>query len=87
MLESIKLALRIKTNAYDGDLQELIDAAIADLGLVGVDANKLFGNALVLQAIKTYCRLHFGSPSDYDRLERSYNEQKAQMQTASGYGL
>ena len=42
---------------------------------------------LVVQAVKTYVRMSFGSPSDYDRLKRSYDEQKAQMQTATGYGL
>ena len=68
MLTAVKLALRISTNAYDTEIQALIDAAYKDLG-------------------KTYVRMSFGSPSDYDRLKRSYDEQKAQMQTATGYGL
>lgn len=87
MLQAVKLALRIKSNAYDSDIQDLIDAAIADIGIIGVDAQALADDPLVMQAIKTYVRLNFGSPSDYDRLERSYKEQKAQLQTATGYGL
>lgn len=87
MLSSVKLALRITTNAYDTEIQALINAAMADLGLVGIDTESLEDDALVIQAVKTYVRLHFGSPSDFDRLERSYNEQKAQLQSASGYGI
>lgn len=85
MLEAVKLALRIVTNAYDDELQALIMAAIADLGIVLNDPNE--SDALIAQAIKTYVRMNFGSPSDYDRLKRSYDEQKAQLASASGYGL
>lgn len=87
MLSAVKLALRITTDAYDTELQALIDAAIKDIGITGVDAESLIEDALVVQAVKTYVRLNFGSPSDYDRLKRSYDEQKKQMQTATGYGL
>ena len=87
MLTAVKLALRITTNAYDTEIQALIDAAYKDLGIAGIDATTLATDALVVQAVKTYVRMSFGSPSDYDRLKRSYDEQKAQMQTATGYGL
>lgn len=87
MLTAVKLALRISTNAYDTEIQALIDAAYKDLGIAGIDATTLEQDALVVQAVKTYVRMSFGSPSDYDRLKRSYDEQKAQMQTATGYGL
>ena len=42
---------------------------------------------LLIQAIITYCRLNFGTPDDYEKLKASYDEQKAQLQTATGYGL
>lgn len=87
MLTAVKLALRISTNAYDDEIQALIDAAYADLGIAGIDTTILESDPLVVQAVKTYVRMSFGSPADYDRLKRSYDEQKAQMQTASGYGL
>lgn len=87
MLEAVKLALRISTNAFDSELNAIIQAAMKDLGIAGIDAETLADDALVAQAIKTYVRMSFGSPSDYDRLKRSYDEQKAQMQTATGYGL
>lgn len=83
MLDAVKLALRITTTAYDSEISALIESAKADLGIVGITED----DDLVKQAIKTYVRMNFGSPSDYDRLKRSYDEQKAQMQSATGYGL
>ena len=85
IITAVKLALRLTTDAYNSQLQDLVDAALLDLGIAGVSHDESTGNALVKQAVVTYCCLHFGSPADYDKLERSYNEQKAQMQTATGY--
>lgn len=88
MLDKVKLALRLTTDAFDAELTDLINAAALDLGLVGVALPELLANdALIVTAIVTYVRCHFGSPSDYDRLKASYDEQKAQLQTATGYGL
>ena len=88
MLDKVKLALRLTTDAFDAELTDLINAAALDLGLVGIALPELLANdALIVTAIVTYVRYHFGSPSDYDRLKASYDEQKAQLQTATGYGL
>lgn len=87
MLEKVKLALRITTDAFDSEITDLIAAACADLGVVGVDVETTTTDALLTRAIITYCRLHFGSPDDYDRLRDSYAEQKAQLITCTGYGM
>lgn len=84
MLEAVKLALRITAQAYDQELELLIQAALDDLGIAGV-ASDLTDAPLIRRAVITYCRLHFGSPPDYDRLKASYDEQKAQLQMATGY--
>lgn len=42
-------------------------------------------DSLVQQAVITYLRAHFGSPADYDRVNESYEQQKAQLMHASGY--
>lgn len=87
MLSAVKLAMRIVTNAYDNEITRLINAACADLGVVGVSAVSTTTDPLLTQAIITYCRLHFGTPDDYDKLKASYDEQKGQLITCSGYGL
>jgi hypothetical protein len=40
---------------------------------------------LVKRAVITYCKMHFGEPDGYDRLKASYDEQKAQLSTCTGY--
>ena len=84
MLDKIKLALRITTAAFDTEIEDLISAALADLGLAGI-AKLDETDPLILRAVTTYCRANFGSPDDYDRLKAAYDEQKAQMQVATGY--
>ena len=84
ILQAAKLALRITTTAFDGQISDLIDAALLDLktaGVTNVDTN----DALVRQAVITYVRMHFGEPDEWDRLKASYDEQKAQMSTRTGY--
>ena len=84
MLDSVKLALRITTNAFDDEIQDLINAALADLGIAGI-TNLDEADALIKRAVITFCRVNFGEPDDYDRMKASYDEQKAQLQVATGY--
>lgn len=84
MLEEAKTALRITVTDFDTEVQGLIEAAKADLGIAGVilDSDT---DPLIRRAVITYVRCHFGSPDDFDRLKASYDEQKAQLQMATGY--
>lgn len=86
ILSAVKMALRISTNAFDMQLQDLVEAAKIDLGIAGVVLPSTM-DAIVRTAIITYVQLHFGQPDDYDRLKRSYDEQKAQLSTATGYTI
>ena len=83
-IDNVKVALRITTTAYDSELTYLIAAAKLDLGIAGVVVPETL-DAIVERAIITYCKLHFGIPDDAERLQRSYDEQKAQLVTATGY--
>lgn len=85
MLDAVKLSMRpaIKTNVYDTDIQDLIGAAKADLASVGIKGEET--DPLIRQAIKLYCRWHFGNPEQPEKLKAAYDELKAQMQTSSKY--
>jgi len=87
LLERARKAVRAEgTTRHDEDLLEMIEAAKLDLGIAGVTAASSM-DALVEQAILTYCRIHFGrEDSDVrDRLQASYDMQKGQLQVATGY--
>ncbi|MBQ1569540.1 MAG: DNA-packaging protein [Clostridiales bacterium] len=88
MLTKVKLALRITTNAFDSELEDLILAAKKDLGIAGVIVPATSDTSLdvmIQRAIVTYCKVNFGEPDEYDRLKASYDEQKAQLSMATGY--
>ena len=84
LIASAKLAARITTDAFDPQIFDILQAALLDLGVAGVvvpDGN----DALVKQAAITYFLMRFGAPEEYERLKRSYDEQKAQLATCTGY--
>lgn len=83
-LDKVKQALRIKTDAYNNELEDLIAAAEQDLGIAGVVIPQR-SQEIILRAVITYCKMSFGLPEDYDRLKRSYDEQKAQLSNATGF--
>lgn len=84
LLNMAKLAARVTTNAYDDQFTQLIEAAMLDMGVAGVEI-PASADALVSQAAITYVLMNFGDPDNYDRLKRSYDEQKAQLATCTGY--
>lgn len=84
MIEKVKLALRITTTAFDSEIKDLISAALADLGIAGVE-NAVETDPLIVRAVITYCKANFGEADEYDRLKAAYDEQKAQLQMATGY--
>lgn len=84
MLDDVKAAMRITVSVYDSEISSLIDSAKLDLGIAGVIVPDTI-DALVKRAIITYARMNFGSPDDYDKLKAAYDEQKAQLQMATGY--
>lgn len=84
LIQRAKLAARIRTAAFDAQVSDLLDAALLDMGVAGVVVPSEL-DALVNQAAITYFRMNFGQPDDYDRLKKSYDEQKAQLATCTGY--
>lgn len=86
-LKKVRQALRISTTDFDGEINDLIQSAMKDLGIAGIIFEDTT-DSLILRAVITYCKIHFGDLDqigDYDRLKASYDEQKAQMQMATGY--
>ena len=88
LLQKVKLSLRVTVDDYDVDINGLIDAAKLDLGIAGVELPAAL-DAICERAIITYCNLHFSALTDgeYSRLKLSYDEQKAQLSTATGYTI
>lgn len=84
MINAAKMANRMTTDAFDSEVNRLLDAALLDMGVAGVDIPEEI-DALVTQCAITYFLMNFGQSDRYDQLKRSYDEQKAQLSTCTGY--
>lgn len=84
-LNRAKLALRVTTDAFDEEIKDIIKAGYMDLQTRGVNMATKAEDPLVVRALITYVRMHFGEPENPERLERSYWEQKAALMSTSGY--
>lgn len=84
LIMQAKKARRITTSAFDDEVGRLLEAAMLDLGVAGVQVPEQL-DALVSQAAITYFMANFGEPENYDRLKASYDEQKAQLSMHTGH--
>ena len=69
LLDDMRVALRVSSVAFDGEIQTLIDSAIEDMTRVGIDPSYIEPEegdmpALVRSAITCYCKGHFGYDND-----------------------
>ena len=84
LIAAAEKALRIVTTSFEDEIGRLLDAARLDMGVAGVTVPTEI-DALVQQAAITYVKMNFGQPDEYERLKRSYDEQKAQLASCTGY--
>lgn len=88
MLEGIKNSLRVNGNDLDGEIQDLIDAAKADLILSGVHKDKVKDtDPLIKRAITVYCKANFGyeDPKIAERFQESYISLKHHLTLSAEY--
>lgn len=85
MLQKCMNMLGVTDTEYEDEIQDLIDAAKADLGIAGVTQAQVETDPLIRRAIKTFVAMSFGAPENYDQLLASYETQKKQMMSATGY--
>lgn len=88
MIEDVKQALRITVNAFDAEVQDLIEAARLDLIQSGISSAKANDDtdALIKRAIIVYCKSNFGYDNpDADRFYDSYVMLKQHLSLAADY--
>lgn len=95
MLDKVKNALRVKTAAFDDEVQGLIDACKADLRLVGVNIPEekppaegeppAAGDPLITRAIILYAKANFGYSDDSEKYRQAYDYLKCSLSLAGDY--
>ena len=87
MLESIRLALRIKSSAFDEEILELIESSKTDLKMSGI-TNIKEEDPLIRQEIKTYCKANFGLDNkDSEKYQSSYDMLKQHLSLCGDYNV
>ncbi|EGS9998291.1 DNA-packaging protein [Clostridium perfringens] len=85
MLEKVKLSLRIKSDAFNIEILEMIEAAKLDLSISGIKKIEE-DDPLIQQAIKTYCKANFGLDNkDSEKYQKSYNMLKEHLSLCGDY--
>ena len=90
LLDKVKAACRVASNAYDEELTDLIESGLADMGITDIKSAVLTDSdpdPLIRKAVITYCRMNFGYQDElaYERLKASYDEQKSQLLMSGSY--
>ena len=87
MLEDVKRALRVSTAYFDVDVQDLIDAAKADLVLSGVLSAKIVDtDSLIKRAVILYSKSSFGLDNvDSEKYMASYMSLKVHLTLSQEY--
>lgn len=90
MINKVKQVLRVSSNHFDDEINDLIDAAKDDLIYSGVDEEKVKAEGeldpLITRAIKTYCKAYFGYDNpDADRFAKSYEMLKIHLSLSTEY--
>lgn len=94
MLDKVKNALRVKTEAFDDEIQDLIDACKADLRLVDVNVPEdtpaegkeaTAGDPLITRAIVLYAKANFGYSEDSEKYRAAYDYLKCSLSLAGDY--
>lgn len=87
LLDDIKKVLRISNTAYDTEVNDLIDAAKADLGLSGILSDHILdSDPLIRRAITVYVKANFGwANPDAEKLQQSYDMLKQHLTLSTDY--
>lgn len=88
LLEKVKLSARISGDAFDDDVQDMIDSAREELVQSGVSRKmaESSDDPLIIRAMKIYVKANFGidSPNAY-RFQQSFESLKRHLSMAGDY--
>ena len=84
MIDAVKLALRITTDAFDDELEMLINSCKIDLNLAGVNIINE-NDDRIRNAICLYCKANFGYRDDSQKFQNAYISLRDSMALSSKY--
>lgn len=84
MLPKVKQALRIKSDSFDDEILDLIEAANLDLQVSGINVS--IDDKLIQRAVVVYCKANFGlENNDSEKFTKAYEHIKTLLGLAGKY--
>lgn len=84
LIEKIKRNLRTKTKEAEEEISDLAAAAVQDLAISGVIVTNE-KDPLTKQAIRLYCKGHYGYDEDTEKFLKAYEKLKEAMSLSGEY--
>lgn len=89
MLELVKTALRITSNAYDSEIALHINACLEEMSglnvIIETDEDNMPTSKQVQTAVIAYCKWQFGDADNKEQFEAIYHTKLAQLKTMTGH--
>lgn len=85
LLKDLKRAVRVTSGSADGEIEELVEACKREMALSGVHVADE-SEPLCRQAIKLYCKAHYGYDENTGRYLGAYQSLRDSMALSGEYG-
>lgn len=85
LTERLMRRIRVKSDVAAEEIEDLVQACIKDLEIGGVYVTDL-EEPLCKQAIKLYCKAHYGYDKDNEKFGAAYAALKDSMALSGDYG-
>jgi hypothetical protein len=85
MVDKVKNALRIKSGAFDGEIQDLINACVYDLRTTGILPDLSTDDPLIIRAVILYAKAYFGFSEEAGKYEKTYKELRVKLSLLGEY--
>lgn len=83
LLYNLKRAVRAKSSEADEEIEELVESCRTELKLAGVYGDE--SDPLYLQAVRLYCKAHYGYDEDTDRFLSAFQSLRDSMALSGDY--
>lgn len=82
--EKLMKFVRVKSSVALDEIEDLAEACVRDLEIAGVYCND-DSDALYLQALRLYCKAHYGYDKDTEKFRAAYAALKDSMALSGDY--
>lgn len=84
LIEQLMKAVRVKSDIAEDEINDLVDACKRELEIAGVYVTRE-DDPLFRQAVKLYCKAHYGYDKDTEKFRTSYADLRDSMALSGDY--